>query len=286
LPFGLMSELPLAMVFAKIILRIPQDHIEVKNPNLPGYEFAFPSEVHKCRIVCYRFEKWLNEKVQEELGSKKPEELFPRQVIEGARCILYSYLSAVEDCKKTLSRLIVDCEGNEDSEEVLKAKKRLKEAEDFLKYGRINTIKGKTGVNHLRCFVNEANQSDLQVYFWNGYLAMMNHGQRIERGVKDAATVGKTYRGEQHRSATAVIRSKLIHNDELTNKSAPELALAFVEAASELYQEHEELKKDEGYNDWIEEIIKYLKGKDHFLTQEQMNKCRHCKTMVRFFGQS
>lgn len=95
--FGLMSELPLAMVFANIILQIPQDQIEVKDPCQPGYEFAFLSKVHKCQIVCYRFEKWLNSKVQAELGRKKPKELFPRQVIEGTQCILYSYISVVEE---------------------------------------------------------------------------------------------------------------------------------------------------------------------------------------------
>jgi hypothetical protein len=156
----------------------------------------------------------LNLQVQEELGHKKPEELFPRQVIEGAGCILYSYIPTVEECKKTMSRLIVECGVNEDAKEVLKAKKRLKETENFLKYGRINKIKGQTGVNHLCQFVIEANCSDLQIYFWKGYLPLMNHGQSIERGVNDADTVGKTNRGDQLWSATAVIRSKLIHNDD------------------------------------------------------------------------
>jgi hypothetical protein len=117
---------------------------------------------------------------------------------------------------------------NKNAPEVFKGKKRLREAENFLKYGRINKIKGQTGINHLHCFDIEANRLNLQIYFWDGYLSLMNHGQHIEKGVKDVGTVGKPNRGEPHQSAMAVIGSKLIHNGELTNKPAPELAIAFV----------------------------------------------------------
>ena len=121
------------------------------------------------------------------------------------------------------------------------------------------------GASHLRKLADIDNEPcRLQEYFWTNYLPLMSHTQRVERGVKEAGTVGKTGRSEQHRSALAIVRSLLVHDDALTKKTPAEKSLHLFASAINLFKEHEELKQDDGYNEWLEKTKDYIMGREHF----------------------
>jgi hypothetical protein len=136
--------------------------------------------------------------------------------------------------------------------------------EQMHRVGRVNTRKGEAGVSHLRDIDCTGDPSGIQKYFWTNYLPLMSHTQRVERGVKEAGTVGKTGRSEQHRSALGIIRSLVVHDDQLNNKTSTEKALHLFDQATDLFQEHERLKQQPGYKEWLEETQAYIMGSEHF----------------------
>lgn len=169
-----------------------------------------------------------------------------------------------DESSKQYDRLIVEFNGKTDAPEVIKAQKEQQLWMDIHVLGRPNTPNGKAGESHLRMLYQVGEASSLQTYFWQNYLALMNQTQMVERGVKDAANVGKTFRSEPYRSALGVIRSLLVHNDRLTNKTPAQKTQVWAEAATELYIEHQDMINEEGYKEWLEETIQYISGEDHF----------------------
>ena len=103
--------------------------------------------------------------------------------------------------------------------------------------------------NHLRQLDQLGEPHHTQRYLWENYLPLMTHTQSVERGVKDAGTVGKTGRSEQHRSALAVVRSFCINDDELTKKNPAEYSHRLFDAANKLFEKHQQLAGDLEYKD-------------------------------------
>ena len=77
-----MSELPLAKIIARVILRQPK-----VQDNTINTAHVFKSKVHKESINLWDFECWLTKQVAEEFGNKKPNELFAQVVIEAAESV-------------------------------------------------------------------------------------------------------------------------------------------------------------------------------------------------------
>jgi len=286
LPAALMSELPWAKIVARVILRIPPTQTPViRDHHHPDYVFPYKSLVHDFNLVDCRFERWLNKMVAPEFGNKEADQLFPPEVIEGAKCVLNSYKYEAEKAQRTLDRLIVECEGNKEADEVVKANEHLQLMQQMYRNGRVNKMKGEAGVSRLRKLADIDNEPcHLQVYFWTNYLPLMSHTQRVERGVKEAGTVGKTGRSEQHRSALGIVRSLLVHDDALTKKTPAEKSLHLFASAINLFEEHEELKKDDGYNEWLEKTKDYIMGSEHFSiarSDEQIKEFREKGVILR-----
>ena len=142
-----MSELPLAKIIARAILRQPQVEAHTDNTDI-----VFKSKVHKQSNNLYDFEKWLTKQVAEDFGNKKPNELFEQVVIEAAESVASSYQNGAKDAQLKLNQLHTDSNGNipEDSPQLTEATKALKLAEDMLAFGMCTSDTSFAGNNPLR----------------------------------------------------------------------------------------------------------------------------------------
>ena len=77
-----MSELPLAKIIARAILRKPKVQDDTINT-----AHMYKSKVHKESINLWDFECWLTKQVAEEFGNKQLDELFAKVVMEAAESV-------------------------------------------------------------------------------------------------------------------------------------------------------------------------------------------------------
>jgi hypothetical protein len=103
----------------------------------------------------------LNKKVKNKFGNKKPDELFEKEVLAGAKQITCAYQDAVDSAKQKLSLL------QEDTPQYIEAIICFKIAEDMLAFGMTNDKTSEAGINYLRLVKTSETEipDPIQIYF-------------------------------------------------------------------------------------------------------------------------